>query len=437
MSSTPTKVLFAAYQRIQAGEMPAARAMLKKLLRSHPNSERGWLLLSMAVPDAARQRECLRRVLQINPFNTEAQARLASLTTGPLQTEPVADTNLLTAPEQHDVAPVEEPADVHAPVEAEAVADVVAFDEQPVTSPEANIPSSDPQPAEAAPAAVMPLPASPPPTHPSVTASLTSPPPIASGVSPVVTFEPDRPAPKTEPLVTQPVPEVVPDKVEARVEAEVVAAPTPTDTPIEPPPVAAVREPEPVVVDPAVNVEPDTSEKRSHRRTPRKQKRAERPGVDHRAQPAEAPRESGSALPSVAGEPEPTERSSRGKARKRARPLTPNERPPASEAPVVEVAPPAPMTSPPPPAAPPASPVQAVVNWPRMYEQPNAPASASLPERAPTNPPPAQRWDLPPAPQRDSYDEQPWPSYMLPLALLLWAALVIGLFFLLARLLIG
>jgi hypothetical protein len=72
-----------------------------------------------------------------------------------------------------------------------------------------------------------------------------------------------------------------------------------------------------------------------------------------------------------------------------------------------------------------------------MYEQPSAPASASLPERAPTNPPPAQRWDLPPAPQRDSYDEQPWPSYMLPLALLLWAALVIGLFFLLARLLIG
>lgn len=77
MSETPTEVLMEAYQRLQAGERRAARKLIKRLLKTHPNSERAWLLLSMAVTEPAQQRECLERVLRLNPHNKEAAQRLA------------------------------------------------------------------------------------------------------------------------------------------------------------------------------------------------------------------------------------------------------------------------------------------------------------------------------------------------------------------------
>jgi hypothetical protein len=75
-----------------------------------------------------------------------------------------------------------------------------------------------------------------------------------------------------------------------------------------------------------------------------------------------------------------------------------------------------------------------------MYEQPAVPGLAS-PTHAEPLPLPARRApsqrEAPPAVQRDYYEEEPWPRFMLPMALLVWAVVVIGIFFVIARLLMG
>lgn len=81
MSISPisTNELIEAYRLIQAGKRRAARKILKPMLERHPRSERTWLLFSYAVLDTKIQRDCLQRVLEINPSNAEARRRLADL----------------------------------------------------------------------------------------------------------------------------------------------------------------------------------------------------------------------------------------------------------------------------------------------------------------------------------------------------------------------
>ncbi|MGQ0600903.1 MAG: tetratricopeptide repeat protein [Anaerolineales bacterium] len=81
MSTTNNDVLLQAYTQIKAGNLPDARTLLGKFIRNNPNSERAWLLMSLAVAEPAQQRDCLQRVLLINPFNADAQSRLAQLNT--------------------------------------------------------------------------------------------------------------------------------------------------------------------------------------------------------------------------------------------------------------------------------------------------------------------------------------------------------------------
>ena len=47
MSTTSNDVLLQAYTHIKADDPAPARALLGKYLRNNPNSERGWLLLSL------------------------------------------------------------------------------------------------------------------------------------------------------------------------------------------------------------------------------------------------------------------------------------------------------------------------------------------------------------------------------------------------------
>ncbi|MCS6909143.1 MAG: protein kinase [Anaerolineales bacterium] len=79
ISSTPTSDLIEAYRLIRAGKRQAALEILKLLLERHPRSERAWLLFSYAVLDPNIQRDCLQRVLDINPNNAEARRRLEEL----------------------------------------------------------------------------------------------------------------------------------------------------------------------------------------------------------------------------------------------------------------------------------------------------------------------------------------------------------------------
>jgi len=62
---------------IRAGRSAEARPVLARYLQQHPDSEEGWLLLSMVLRDRAQQIDCLERVLKINPGNGLARERLA------------------------------------------------------------------------------------------------------------------------------------------------------------------------------------------------------------------------------------------------------------------------------------------------------------------------------------------------------------------------
>ncbi len=95
----PTELRQAA-QLLQKGRKDEARALLIPFVRQHPNSEYGWLLLSLAVTDRQQQIECLRRTLTINPENARARDRLTALTAPEAAAEPE------TSPEPMQAAPV-------------------------------------------------------------------------------------------------------------------------------------------------------------------------------------------------------------------------------------------------------------------------------------------------------------------------------------------
>ncbi len=71
--------LTTATQLVKTGRLEQAKEVLSKFLMNNPSSEQGWLLMSFVLSDAAQQKDCLERVLRINPNNTVAQSRLAHL----------------------------------------------------------------------------------------------------------------------------------------------------------------------------------------------------------------------------------------------------------------------------------------------------------------------------------------------------------------------
>lgn len=78
---------------LKAGHRNKAQRILVKYLQANVESEAGWLLLSQAVSDPAKQRECLGYVLAINPKNEQAGRMLAELNDTPGVESPVpADT---------------------------------------------------------------------------------------------------------------------------------------------------------------------------------------------------------------------------------------------------------------------------------------------------------------------------------------------------------
>jgi hypothetical protein len=68
-----------ATQLVKNGRLAQAKEVLSRYLMKNPSSEQGWLLMSFVLSDGAQQKDCLERVLRINPNNTVAQSRLAHL----------------------------------------------------------------------------------------------------------------------------------------------------------------------------------------------------------------------------------------------------------------------------------------------------------------------------------------------------------------------
>ncbi len=68
-----------AIEAFKAGRRADARNLLSRAVLSDPHSEQAWLWLAGAVDDPLQQRDCLERVLAINPANQAARRGLAAI----------------------------------------------------------------------------------------------------------------------------------------------------------------------------------------------------------------------------------------------------------------------------------------------------------------------------------------------------------------------
>ena len=64
---------------LRSGDKARAFTLLREAIKLNPNNEHAWLWLAGAVPSDDQRRECLKRVLALNPSNTSAQRGLAAL----------------------------------------------------------------------------------------------------------------------------------------------------------------------------------------------------------------------------------------------------------------------------------------------------------------------------------------------------------------------
>ncbi len=62
-----------------SGDLTRARGHLALVIQQEPDNVLAWLMLSEVVHQPERQRECLQRVLALDPHNQTAQKRLAAI----------------------------------------------------------------------------------------------------------------------------------------------------------------------------------------------------------------------------------------------------------------------------------------------------------------------------------------------------------------------
>lgn len=107
-----------AKQAIQVGDHPQALKILRQLLKQQPRNSQAWLLLSEVVDQPEHARQCLERVLQLDPGNAVARQRLSRYQGSPAQSSalitpppaqasptPASTTAPETEPEQPAVIP--------------------------------------------------------------------------------------------------------------------------------------------------------------------------------------------------------------------------------------------------------------------------------------------------------------------------------------------
>lgn len=68
----------------ESGNFTLAKQLTSQALVQHPGNEAAWMLMADLVDDAKLRRNCLERVLAINPSNSDASEALARLNTSPL-----------------------------------------------------------------------------------------------------------------------------------------------------------------------------------------------------------------------------------------------------------------------------------------------------------------------------------------------------------------
>ncbi len=78
------ELLLQAMSAKHSGDIALAKQLLSQALIQDPTNEAAWMLMSEVVEDVKLRRNCLERVLRINPDNTAASTALAKLNTAPL-----------------------------------------------------------------------------------------------------------------------------------------------------------------------------------------------------------------------------------------------------------------------------------------------------------------------------------------------------------------
>jgi hypothetical protein len=102
--------LAAARTALMEGDKATARAQLATVLRSDPGNAQAWLLMSGIVTTPDQQRDCLRRVLALDPANAAAQRGLAALEASPPSQPPAAPAQPPSGIRQLEAAPTPAPA---------------------------------------------------------------------------------------------------------------------------------------------------------------------------------------------------------------------------------------------------------------------------------------------------------------------------------------
>ncbi|MGD8457911.1 MAG: hypothetical protein PVF83_16145, partial [Anaerolineales bacterium] len=80
MDKESAKSLRQAYDFLKSGNVKSARTMLVEFLKTNPENEQAWYMLSFAVSDQKKQIYSLNQVLKINPSHEKAQNRLSKIT---------------------------------------------------------------------------------------------------------------------------------------------------------------------------------------------------------------------------------------------------------------------------------------------------------------------------------------------------------------------
>ena len=73
-------LLDAVRRRIEAGDREGARRALASLVRAEPQNVAAWALLADLLEDPARQADCYRQILRLDPGNRRAAAQLRART---------------------------------------------------------------------------------------------------------------------------------------------------------------------------------------------------------------------------------------------------------------------------------------------------------------------------------------------------------------------
>jgi hypothetical protein len=90
-----------AIQAIKTGDKAAGLVLLAQFIRTDPSNETAWIWMATAQDDPEKKKQCLERVLRINPANERVRRAIATMFPAPVQPE--------AAPATVEAAPQAEP----------------------------------------------------------------------------------------------------------------------------------------------------------------------------------------------------------------------------------------------------------------------------------------------------------------------------------------